>query len=328
MKPKILTTAYTFPEVIEFTRAHFEVEDNQRRELLDAAALRARLQDKEGVLVAGGDRIDEALLQACPRLRAVCNCGVGYNNIDVDACTRRGILATNTPGVLDDTTADLGFTLILSAARRVAEADRYVRSGRWGRWMNDLLLGVDVHHATLGIVGMGRIGRAVARRARGFDMRILYCNRTRAAQEVEHALGATAVGLDELLSSADFVCLTLPYSPAVHHMIGARELALMKPSAVLVNIARGGIVDEDALVAALREHRIGAAGLDVYEGEPAVKPSLLELDNTVLLPHIGSATRATRVAMGLCAAGNLRAALYGETPPNLLNPDALARRAG
>jgi len=328
MKPPILLTSYVFPEVIELLQQHFDVDDNQRREAFDAVSLRARLRDKAGVLVAGGDRIDEALLDACRDLRAVCNAGVGYNNIDLDACTSRGILATNTPGVLDDTVADLGFALILAAGRRLTEADRYLRAGRWGRWSNDLLLGMDIHHKTLGIVGMGRIGRALARRARGFDMQILYCNRSRAPEPVESALGARQVALDELLAAADFVCLTLPYSAAVRHLIGAREIGLMKPTAVLVNIARGGIIDENALAAALREGRIAAAGLDVYEGEPAVNPALLPLENTVLLPHIGSATRATRAAMGLCAARNLVAALSGGTPPNLLNPAALSRRRG
>ena len=316
-----------FQEVLEYAQEHFDVEDNQRGEALDAAKLRAHLLDKEGILIAGGDRIDETLLAACPRLRAVCNAGVGYNNIDVEACTRRGILATNTPGVLDDTTADLGFSLILASARRLAEGDRYLRAGSWGGpWRNDLLNGVDVHHASLGIIGMGRIGRAVARRGRGFDMRILYCNRNRAPQEVEQALDARFCTLDELLTQADFVCLTLPYSSAVRHLIGAREIGLMKPTAVLVNIARGGIVDENALAAALREQRIFAAGLDVYEGEPAVNPALLRLENAVLLPHLGSSTRVTRVAMGMSAARNLRAALSGETPPNLINPAALAVR--
>jgi gluconate 2-dehydrogenase len=328
MKPKILITSFTFPEVLEFTSAHFEVDDNQQRDVLDAPALRARLHDKDGILIAGGDRVDAGLLDACPRLRAVCNASVGYNNIDLDECTRRGILATNTPGVLDDTVADLGFSLILGAARRITEAERYLREGRWGRWKNDLLLGMDVHHATMGIIGMGRIGRAMARRARGFDMRIVYSNRTRASRDVEDALQAQALPLDELLASADFVCLTLPYSPAAHHMIGAREIGLMKPTAVLVNMARGGIVDENALAAALRERRIFAAGLDVYEGEPSVNPALLELDNVVMLPHIGSATRATRVAMGLAAARNLVAILEGGRPSSLLNPDALSRGRG
>lgn len=326
MKPRIAVTRETFPEVIEFLRGHFEVEDNQADAPVDPAALRARLADKDGALVTGFDRIDAALLDTLPRIRAICNGAVGYNNIDVPACTARGIVVTNTPGVLDDTTADLGFALMLAAARRVAEADAYVRSGQWKGWRNDFFLGLDVHHATLGIVGMGRIGQAVARRARGFDMKVVYHNRNRVDAAIESALGATRLALDDLLQQADFVILTLPYSPASHHLIGARELALMKPTGVLVNIARGGVVDEDALIAALKERRIAAAGIDVFEGEPNVKPAFFPLPNVVLVPHVGSASRATRVAMGMLAARNLVAALAGERPPSLLNPDVLPRR--
>jgi lactate dehydrogenase-like 2-hydroxyacid dehydrogenase len=326
MKPRIAVTRETFPEIIEFLRGHFEVEDNQGDAPVDPAALRARLADKDGALVTGFDRIDAALLDTLPRIRAICNGAVGYNNIDVPACTARGIIVTNTPGVLDDTTADLGFALMLAAARRVAEADAYVRSGQWKGWRNDFFLGLDVHHATLGIVGMGRIGQAVARRARGFDMKVVYHNRNRVDAAIESGLGATWLALDDLLRQADFVVLTLPYSPASHHLIGARELSLMKPTGVLVNIARGGVVDEEALIAALKERRIAAAGIDVFEGEPNVKPAFFPLPNVVLVPHVGSASRATRVAMGMLAARNLVAALAGERPPSLLNPDVLARR--
>jgi gluconate 2-dehydrogenase len=328
MKPRIALTRETFPEVVAFLREHFEVDDNQADTPLDALALRQKLTGKVGALVTGFDRIDAALLDALPDLKAVCNIAVGYNNIDVPACTARGVLATNTPGVLDDTTADTGFALILAASRRVAEADAYVRAGHWKGWRNDLFLGNDVHHATLGIVGMGRIGQAVARRGRGFDMSIVYHNRKPVADDIAGPLGAKYLALDELMKSADIVCLTLPYSPESHHLIGARQIALMKPTGVLVNIARGGVVDEEALVAALRERRIAAAGIDVFEGEPAVKPAFFSLPNVVLLPHIGSATRATRVAMGMLAAHNLVAALAGQRPPSLLNPDALARRRG
>lgn len=326
MKPRIAVTRETFPEVIAFLAEHFEVDDNQADHPLDAAALRAKLEGKEGALVTGFDRIDGPLLDALPRLKAVCNIAVGYNNIDVPACTTRGVLATNTPGVLDDTTADIGFALILAASRRVVEADTFVRAGHWTAWKNDLFLGNDVHHATLGIVGLGRIGQAVARRGRGFDMKIVYHNRKPVADEIARPLGAQYLPLDELLRTADVVCLTLPYSAESHHLIGAREIALMKPTGVLVNIARGGIVDEPALIAALHERRIAAAGIDVFEGEPAVKPEFFDLPNVVLLPHIGSASRATRVAMGMLAARNLVAALGGDRPPSLLNPDALARR--
>jgi lactate dehydrogenase-like 2-hydroxyacid dehydrogenase len=327
-RPRVLISAYTFPEVLEAARVHFEVDDNQAREVLSPEALARRLAPKEGVLVTGTDRIGEPVLAHCPGLRAVCCSAVGYNNIDVEACTRRGILVTNTPGLLDETTADLGFALLLAAARRLGEAERFLRAGRWTQWHNDLLLGADVHGATLGIVGMGRIGRAVARRARGFGMKVLYHNRHRAEARVEAELEATHQPLEQLLAQSDFVCLCLPYTLAVHHLIGARQLALMKPSAVLVNIARGGIIDENALVQALRSGRIAAAGLDVFEGEPAINPDLLTLDNAVLVPHIGSATRATRLAMGRCALENLIAALAGQRPPNLVNPQALARRAG
>jgi gluconate 2-dehydrogenase len=291
-------------------------------------ALRERIQGCAGVLVTGTDRIDAALLDASPGLRAVSIAAVGYNSIDIAACTARGIQATNTPGVLDNTTADLGFALILAAARRLGEGERYLRAGRWQRWENDLLLGVDVHGRTLGIVGMGRIGQAVARRGRGFDMPIIYHNRHPVDSATESSLGASWRSLDDLLGEADIVCLCLPYSPAVHHLIGAAQLAQMKSDAVLVNIARGGIVDEDALADALAARRIAAAGLDVFEGEPRINPRLLELDNAVLVPHIGSATRRTRVGMGLLAVRNLHAALAGDRPPNLINPDALGNGRG
>jgi gluconate 2-dehydrogenase len=326
MKPRILVSRANFPEVLESLRGDFEVEDNQADVVLAPEALRPRLADKDGALITGFDRIDGALLDACPRLRAVCNIAVGHNNIDVAACTARGVVATNTPEVLNDTTADLGFALLMAAARRVTESERWLRAGHWRKWQVDQFLGQDIHDATLGIVGMGRIGQALARRGRGFDMTILYNNRSRVPPEVEAALGARRVDLHDLLRASDFVCLVLPYTRDTHHLIGERELALMKPTAVLVNIARGGIVDDAALVAALKARRIAGAGLDVFEGEPALHPGFLELDNVVLTPHIGSASRATRLAMGMTAVANLRAALAGERPPNLLNPDAWEKR--
>ncbi len=326
MKPRILVTRANFPEVLEHLRARFEVDDNQGDVPLAPEALRARLADKDGAFITGFDRIDGALLEACPRLKAVCNLAVGYNNIDLAACTAHGVIATNTPEVLNETTADLAFALLMAAARRVTESERWLRAGRWRGWKYDQFLGEDVHHATLGIVGMGRIGQAIARRGRGFDMTILYNNRSRVAPEVEDALGARRVDLHELLQQADFVCLTLPYSRESHHLIGERELALMKPTAILVNIARGGIVDDAALVAALQARRIAGAGLDVFEQEPALHPGFLEVDNVALTPHIGSASRATRLAMGMTAAANLIAALAGERPPHLLNADVWSRR--
>ena len=328
MKPHILVTRATFGEVIETLRERFDVEDNQRDDTPWAGdELKRRLADKDGLLSTGSDRIDAAILDGAPRLKAVCNVAVGYNNIDLAACTERGILATNTPEVLDDTTADTTWALIMAAARRITEAERWLRGGNWIQgWKYDRLLGQDVHHATLGIVGMGRIGQAIARRAKGFSMRVLYHNRSRAPAKVERELGARYVSLERLLKQSDFVSLNLPYSKEAHHLIGARELSLMKPTAVIVNAARGGIIDDAALVQALEERRIAAAGLDVFEGEPKFNPGFLELDNVALIPHIGSATRATRMKMNLLAVKNLIAALAGKRPPNLLNSEAWTRR--
>ena len=327
MKPKILVTRATFDDVIDKLRERFEVEDNQKEDApWSAEEFCRRLADKDGVLPTGSDRVDAATLTAAPRLKAVCNIAVGYNNIDLAACTERGILATNTPGVLDDTTADMTWALLMAAARRVTEAERWLRAGSWKGWKNDQFLGVDVHHATLGIIGMGRIGRAIARRAKGFSMRVLYHNRRRVPKAVEKQLGAKYVSMEKLLRDSDFVSLNMPYSPEVHHLIGARELALMKPTAVIVNAARGGIIDDGALVQALKERRIAAAGLDVFEGEPKFNPGFLEVDNVALVPHIGSATRATRTAMAMLASRNLAVALSGRRPPNLLNPEAWPKR--
>ena len=327
MKPRILVTRATFDDVIAKLRERFEVEDNQKEDApWSAEEFRRRLTDKDGVLPTGSDRVDAATLAAAPRLKAVCNIAVGYNNIDLAACTERGILATNTPGVLDDTTADMTWALLMAAARRVTEAERWLRAGNWKGWKNDQFLGVDVHHATLGVIGMGRIGQALARRAKGFSMRVLYHNRRRVPKAVEKQLGAKYVSMEKLLRESDFVSLNMPYSPEVHHLIGARELALMKPTAVIVNAARGGIIDDAALVHALKERRIAAAGLDVFEGEPKFNPGFLEVDNVALVPHIGSATRATRTAMAMLASRNLGAALSGRCPPNLLNPEAWPKR--
>jgi gluconate 2-dehydrogenase len=328
VKPKILVTRATFGEVIEKLRERFEVEENQKDDTPWAGdELKRRLADKDGLLSTGSDRIDASILAGAPRLKAVCNVAVGYNNIDLAACSERGILATNTPEVLDDTTADTSWALIMAAARRITEAERWLRGGNWIQgWKYDRLLGQDVHHATLGIVGMGRIGQAIARRAKGFSMRILYHNRRRATKAIEREAGAKYVTLEKLLKESDFVSLNLPYSKEAHHLIGARELSLMKPTAVIVNAARGGIIDDAALVQALKERRIAAAGLDVFEGEPKFNPGFLELDNVALIPHIGSATRATRMKMNLLAVKNLTAALAGKRPPNLLNPEAWAKR--
>jgi glyoxylate reductase len=254
----------------------------------------------------------------------VANIAVGYNNFDLDACTRHGVLATNTPDVLNEATADHAWALLLAAARRVGESERWLRAGLWKRWTFEMFMGVELVGTTLGVIGMGRIGRAIARRAAGFRMPVIYHSRNRLPPGTEE--GARHVGFEELLRTADHVMLVVPYSAAVHHLIDAAALALMKPTAVLVNIARGGVVDDAALVAALRGGRIAAAGLDVYENEPALHPGLLELENVVLTPHIASSTRATRAAMARLAIDNLRAALRGEVPPSLLNREVLHNR--
>lgn len=319
MKAKILVTREVFDEVLALLNEHFDVDDNQPDQPLAPDTLRRRLADKDGLMCVLTDRIDDAILASAPKLRAVCNIAVGYNNIDVPACTARGIPVTNTPGVLDETTADLVFTLLLATARRLTEAEAYLRNGEWTGWYLKQMLGNDVHHATLGIVGMGRIGQAIARRALGFDMQVLYHNRNRLPGTAESALRAKFVSMDEILGQSDFLVLQVPYSPATHHMIGAAELAKMKPSAILINAARGGVVDDQALIEALSRRTIHAAGLDVFENEPNFARGFLGLQNVVLAPHIGSSTRATRLAMAMTAARNLIAVLSGERAPNQVN---------
>lgn len=325
MKPKILVTRAVFPETIERLSQHFEVDYNDQDAALPADQLATRLADKVGAITLLSDRIDAAALAGAKGLKAVCNVAVGYNNFDLPAITQAGVMATNTPGVLNDTTADTAWALLLATARRIVSADKWVRAGQWQGWkFHDDWFGNDVHHATLGILGMGRIGQAVARRAAGFDMRVIYHNRSRLTAETEQSCNATWVDKTTLLGEADFLVLLLPYSPAAHHTIGAAELAQMKPTAHLINIARGGIVDDNALIEALQHKRIAGAGLDVFENEPALDPRYFALDNVVLTPHIGSSTRATRLAMAMLAADNLIAALAGRRPPNLLNPDVLS----
>jgi gluconate 2-dehydrogenase len=326
MKPKILVTREVFDETLQFLAQHCEVESNQQDAAFPPDTLAQKLADKDGMMCALTDKVDAKLIERCPRLKAVANIAVGYNNIDLAACTARGVMATNTPGVLDDSTADLAWALMLAAARRVTELERRVRAGEWKGWKLKQWLGVDVHHATLGILGMGRIGQAIARRAAGFEMKVLYHNRKRVAQDIEKRCNADYVTRDELLRRADFLVLQMPYSPETHHTIGAAELKLMKPTAILINSTRGGVVDEGALITALKGGVIRAAGLDVFENEPSVNPGFFGLDNIVLMPHIGSSTEATRQAMAMTAAKNLVAALTGGVPPNLLNAEARAKR--
>ncbi|MCL5039320.1 MAG: D-glycerate dehydrogenase [Firmicutes bacterium] len=273
-----------------------------------------------GVFTLLTEKVDEELLRAAPRVKIVANMAVGYDNVDLAAASRHGVMVTNTPGVLTETTADLTFALLLATARRLLEANQYLRQGRWKTWYPMLLTGQDVYGATLGIIGLGRIGEAVARRARGFAMRVLYYNRHR-REDLERELGATYRPLDDLLREADFVSIHAPLAPETRHLIGERELALMKPTAVLINTSRGPLVDEQALYLALVQKRIWAAGLDVFEAEPvSLENPLLRLENVVALPHIGSASVATRVKMATTAAINLVAGVTGQRPPHLVNP--------
>ena len=320
MLKKILVTRAIFPEVVARLSQGFEVEHNEQDSQWAPDELVRRLQGRAGAMATVMDKFDETVLAQCPDLKVISNIAVGYNNVDVPEATRRGIRVTNTPGVLDETTADLTWALLMAAARRIAEGDAHVRAGDWKiAFALQYFLGADIHHATLGIIGMGRIGQAIARRASGFDMRVLYNNRSRLAEADEKRLNATRVERDELLAQSDFVVVMAPYSPATHHMIGAAEIAKMKPTAILVNSARGGIVDDAALVQALRDKRIAGAGLDVFEGEPRLDPGYLGLTNVVMTPHIGSATRATRIVMCNTAAANMTAVLEGRDPPNPVN---------
>jgi glyoxylate reductase len=324
MKLKILLARATFPETLARLEQHFDVEANQQDRIFCAEELREKMRDKVGVIVTSGEQMTAESIAANPRLKAISNVAVGYNNIDVATATRAGIMVTNTPDVLNETTADHAWTLLMASARRVSESERWLRAGHWKNWSLDQFLGAEVHGATLGILGMGRIGQAIARRSMGFDMQVIYHNRSRLTPEQEaHANHARYVSKEDLLRQADHLVLMLPYTADTRHAIGAAELALMKPSATLVNIARGGIVDDVALIAALRERRLASAGLDVFENEPALHPDFLTLPNVVLTPHIGSASEKTRRAMAECASDNLIAALSGKRPPNLINPAVL-----
>lgn len=325
-RPSILIARTVFPEVVDKLRQHFDVETTPAGTVWSAQQLVQRLQGKEGVLTTGSERIDATLLAACPQLKIAANLAVGFNNFDLDAMTAAGVLGTNAPDVLTETTADFGFALLMATARRITESEHYLRAGHWKEWSLDLFAGAEVHGSTLGILGMGRIGQAIARRgALGFGMKVIYHNRSRLPEDKEAAIGARYVDRDTLFAEADHVVLVLPYTSAVHHTVGAAEIARMKPTATLINIARGGIVDEEALVAALCERRIAAAGLDVFEGEPRINPALLTVPNVVLTPHIASATLPTRMAMAMLAADNLIAYLTEGRALTPLNPEVVGR---
>ncbi|HLC40181.1 MAG TPA: D-glycerate dehydrogenase [Methylomirabilota bacterium] len=321
--PRVLITRELPREALAVAHQRFDVDLPPTDRPLSRGEFMSRLRDKAGLVCLLTDTIDEEILNAAPSLKVVSNVAVGYNNIDVAACTRRGVVVTNTPGVLTETTADFTWALLLAVARRVVEGDRYVRSGQFKEWQLLFLLGTDVHGKTLGILGFGRIGQAVARRARGFGMRLLYYDPQRVDRVVEDELGARYVDKAALLRESDFLTIHALLTPETHHLIGANELRAMKPTAFLINAARGPIVHEEALVQALREGWIAGAGLDVYEEEPTVHPGLLEAKNAVLAPHIASASRETRTKMALMAVENCLAVLEGRIPPNPVNPEVL-----
>ena len=321
MKSKILVTRRVFPDIVTLLSQQFEVDHNDSDDILSADALRGRAHGCAGVLACLTEKIDAAFFDACPTVKVVSNIAVGYNNIDAAEASKRGVMVTNTPGVLDDTTADLTFALLMAAARRITETERRLRNGEWKKgFALQQWLGTDIHHATLGIIGMGRIGQTIARRASGFEMNVRYHNRTRLDDATESKLNVRYASMEAILAESDFVVVMVPYSAATHHLIKAEQLALMKPTAIFINTARGGVVDDLALIAVLKENRIAGAGVDVFEGEPAFNPDFLRLDNVVLTPHIGSATQATRMRMAARAAENIAAALTGKIPPNLVNP--------
>ncbi len=323
-RPSILISRALPDPAVEAARARADVDLHTGDRPLTRAELVARLQGRGGLVCQITDTVDGEVLAAAPALRVVSNVAVGFNNVDVAAATRRGVLVTNTPDVLTETTADFAWTLMMATARRLIEADRYVREGRFTQWEYMVLVGGDVHGKTLGVIGLGRIGRAVARRAEGFDMRVLYVD---AAVPVPPAgLAATPTDLPTLLRESDFVTIHTPLLPQTRHLIDAAALASMKRTAYLINASRGPVVDEAALAHALAERQIAGAGLDVYEDEPTVHPGLLGLPNVVLAPHIGSASHETRIRMAMLAVDNCLAALEGRTPPSPVNPEVLTAR--
>jgi glyoxylate reductase len=323
MKPPILVTKRIYPEAVDFLRQHAEVDDVGTDEGLTPAALIERARGKHAIVSQLTDKLSrEVISQLDPEVRVIANVAVGYDNIDIPAATERGILVTNTPGILSDTTADFAFALLMASARRVVEAHEFVHSGKWSRWGIDLMVGQDIHHRTLGIIGMGRIGQAVARRGLGFSMRILYAG-TKALQT---DFPAEFVSMETLLRESDFVSLHVPLNDRTRHLIGEAELKTMKKTAILINTARGPVVDEAALAHALKNGIIAGAGIDVFEREPQVHPDLLQLRNVVLAPHIATASVATRTRMSMMAAENAVAVIEGRRPPNLLNPEAASQK--
>ena len=322
-KPKALATRQLFDEARAILERQLDVEYWSGAERITRAELLQHVTDKDALICLPTEKVDEELLAAAPKLRIAATVSVGYDNIDVPACTRRRVIATNTPGVLDDTTADFAWTLLMAVSRRLIEGETWVRSGTWPGMDIAQLLGRDVHGKTVGIIGFGRIGRCVARRAQGFQMRVLYHNRNRLAPAIEAELHAEFADLDRLLRESDFVSIHVPLNSETRHLISTDNLAKMKSTAFLINTSRGPVVDEAALVAALEQKKIAGAALDVYEREPVVHPGLLSRKDVVLAPHLGSATLETRTKMAVVASQNVVAVFEGRRPPNPLNPDVL-----
>ncbi len=328
MQQKILITRALFPDVVQRLRQYFDVTINEGLRYTPGE-LREALRDKSGVLLAGGEKVDASVVEGLSQLRAVCVSAAGYNNVDVAALTEAGVIATNAPGPADETVADFSMGLIIAAARRLVEAEYYVQKGQWKSSTGRMFFGTNICDKTLGIIGMGRIGQAIARRALGFRMKILYHNRHRLNTLIEQEVRAEYRSKEELLKGSDFVILALPYTPGNYHIIGEKELEIMRPSAMLFNIARGGLIDEQALAAALKSGRIAGAGLDVFEDEPDIEPDLIGLANCLLTPHIAGGTEEAQHGLASLAADNLIAALglgpNAGHPPSILNPEVLSR---
>lgn len=326
MKPKIYVTRLLPKPGMDLLAEVFDVEVNPHDRVVTREELLEGVKGKDALLSLLTDTIDAEVMDAEPKLKVIANYAVGFNNIDVAAATERGIPVTNTPGVLTDTTADLAFTLLVATARRIVEADKFMRAGKYQGWAPMLFLGQDIHHKTLGIVGFGRIGQAMAKRAMGFEMKILYTDAQRAPKEVEEKYGAEFTTLEDLLRRSDFVSLHVPLLESTRHLISDAQFDMMKKTAILINTARGPVVDEKALVRALKAGKIAGAGLDVFEREPEFEPELAEMDNVIMVPHIASASVETRTKMATMAAENAIAVIKGEVPPNLVNPEVWEKR--
>jgi len=323
MKPKVFVTRKLPEKALEIIRAECEMEINPYDRKITREELIEGVKNKDGLLCLLTDKIDEKIIESGKNLRIIANYAVGYDNVDVNAANKRKIPVTNTPGVLTDTTADMAWALIFTIVRRVVEADKFTKAGKYKGWGPMMFLGGDVYGKTLGIIGLGRIGKAVAKRAKGFDIKLLYFDAFRADEKVEKEMNVKFTNLDTLLKESDFVSIHVPLLPSTHHLIGKKELSMMKKSAYLINNSRGPVIDEKALVKALREKKIAGAALDVFENEPELSPGLADLENVVLTPHISSASIETRTKMAIMAAENLLAGLKGIKPPNIVNPEVL-----